>query len=320
MKRYMGVLVALAAIAAMPFAGCKSAVEPSDSNQQYFMDVVTGGDASTRDLITSDQEALSDGAMFSVAQTPLPPSIQSVTAGDKIIPQKWGRFVESVTRTITRTENQGDTVVIAEAIVTFSGHFRIIGTVDGVLDTVSKPFTESVHRYFRFLRVANTNHPRMNWRLDAVSIVNGGTTNAQIALQKVQVVPPSGDTLTATDPDNYFMQVSHRWMHRLPLWGFNTQVTVLATVHSADADTDIVTLHYAPKNNGAHRAPMTMISQTANTAGGFDRVYSYSLTIPGNDKKFAHVVVSAATYGSLNSTDTTNLSCVLWGMPYKTSE
>ena len=322
MKQFTGISLAIAAVAAMSVTGCmrRSTVDPEMTDQQYFMDVVSGGDASTRDLAVSELDALGDGAMYGVSQKALPPSIQSVTAGDKIVPQQWGRFFTSISRTITRTMADGDTVANAEVLESFTGTFVIVGTVNGVLDTVKKPFTESMHRYFRFVRVANTQHPRMNWRLDAISVLNGGTTNSTISITQLQVVPPSGDTITATDPDNYWMQVQHGWMrHPLPLWGFNTQVTVIATVHSTDTDTDLVMLHYVPRNFGLHRAPMTKISETVDAGGAFVRTYSAVLTIPGNDRKFSHVLVSATTNSSLYSSDSTKFSSAIWGVPYKTS-
>jgi hypothetical protein len=284
------------------------------------MDVVGGNDASTHDLAVSDLEAYNDGGLFDVAKRQLPASIQAVMV-DRIVPQQWGRYVTTVTRTISRTDSVGDTVSIARADITFSGNYVIVGTVNGVLDTITKPFTASLHRLFRFVRVANTNHPRMNWRLDAVSILEGGTSNAQISITQVQVVPPSGDTIVATVPDNFFMQLTRGWMrHPLPQWGVNTTVTVIATVHSTDPDSDLVAMHYSPTGFGLHRSPMTLVSSTANPNGGTDRVYSTTLTIPGNGRKFSHVLVSATTSASLYSTDTTQFSSVVWGVPYKTSE
>lgn len=324
MKRFTGVFAVLGTLAALQFSGCmkNNTLEPFSTDQQYFMSVVGGNESDSHDLLTSDQDALNDGETFGIAQKSLPPSIQSSLIGNPIVPQKWGRVISSVSRTITRTDASGDTVAVVRFDVSYTGNFVIIGTVNGVLDTVYKPFTLVGHRLLRFARIANTMHMRMNWRLDAISVVNGGTTNAQVTIQKVQVVPPSGDTIVATDPDNYWMQVTHGWMHHpIPLWGYHSQVTVIVTEHSTDVDSDWVVLHYAPGPNvpGVHRAAMTLVSSTPDPTG-FTRVYSITFTIPNNARKFSHLVVSATTSGSLYSATATDFSNSIWGIPYKTSE
>ncbi len=315
-----GTMLAAAALIAIGI-GCKSTTEPSETDQLYYQSVVNGSDAATSDIATSDAAALSDDQFASIATAPASavPSIQSV-ADNGFVPIKWRRHITDVTRSITKITTQGDTVAIVQVEVTFTGSLQIVGTLNGVPDTVSKPFTESTHRLYRFVRIANTNHPRQNWKLDAVSVLEGGTANSTIAISKIEVLPPTGDTLSVTDPDTYFMHVEKGWMKKLPMWGFNWSVVVNVTVNSPSADTDYVFAHYVPKDNkGIHRNPLQLVSMTAN-GSMYTKVYSATFIIPGNDKKFSHVVFSATTRATLQSADSTQIATSIWGVPYKTSE
>lgn len=306
--------------------GCMkdSTVAVSSTDQQYFADAVSGNDASNSDLAVSDQAALQDGQMYDVAKTPAPPAIQTVADGDRdrMHPIKWGRYINGAQRVITKIDLEGDSVAIIHVQVTYNGTYVVYGMVNDTADTLKKPFTETLHRLFRFVRVAHKDEARLNWRLDAVSILNGGTANSKIAITEMTVLQPTGDLFDVTDPDAYFMHVSKGgwFMHDLPLWGFSLQVVVTATVHSTDPDTDIVTLHYVPKKDGMHRAAMNLVSQTGDSASGYVRVYSCTLAIPANDKKFSHLVVSATTHESVSSLLTTDFSNSVWGLPYKSAE
>lgn len=326
MKPNTSVTVLLAAVACMIIVGCSSnssdvaTLTPASSDEQYFNDVVTGNDPSTRDVAVSDAAAYSDNAMYSTAQMPAPDGSQSIADDHRMHPLKWGRYLIGQHRVITKIELQGDSVAIVRVQTTLTGNYVVIGTVNGVVDTVNKPFVETLHRLFRFVRIGHGREGRGNWRLDAVAIINGGTGGTTIAISSMSVLLPTGDTLTANDPDAYFMQLKPTWLHGLPLFGLDVQITVTATVHSSDADTDVVTLYHAPGNAGPHRVAMTLIAQTADTSGGHIRVYSATLPVPGRDNAVSHLLVSATTHASLYSAASTDFSSVVWGLPYKTGK
>ena len=325
MNRLNRACAVLACAVSLAFVGCAKDTlvnNASPTDQQYFDGVINGSDASNSDLAMSDQVALSDGQIYGVAKEQLPPSIQSVVDDHKMHPLKWGRYINGAQRIITKIDLEGDTVAILHVQVTYSGTYVVYGMVNNAPDTLRKPFTVVLHRLFRFVRIAHKDDVKSNWRLDAVSILNGGTANSKITITQMEVLQPTGDLLVATDPDAYFMHISKGgwFMHDLPLWGFNVQVVVTATVRSNDPDTDVVTLHYVPKHDGLHRASMQMASETGDSVNGYLRVYSVTLAIPGNDKKFSHLVVSATTRESVSSTLTSDFSSSVWGLPYKSSE
>lgn len=297
-----------------------TSVGPTQLDRDYFQSVVAGGQGRTAGLATSDVAAFNDGDQFAtVAQAPpsVAPQIQSV-ASDSFVPRRWGVRVTSVSRTVSRVSNQGDSIAIVEAKISFTGTLVILGTLNGAPDTVRKPFTYDLHRLFRFVRVRHTDNPWFNWRLDGVSILNGGTAGAKIAITQMQIVDLFGDTLTVTDPDAYFLHLRHNgWKWHVPFWGFDDVVTLNVTVSSPSADTDLVTVHHELKGLGLHRKPLTLVSQTTGGAG-FVRVYTIDLTIPHHDKMWSHLVVSATTRATLYSPDPAQLQSVLWGVPYAT--
>jgi len=311
--------------ASFAIIGCSSKNTPvvvSSPDQAYFADVANGNEASTKDIATSDQSAMQDGQMYDAAMQSIPKGIQSVADDHDMHPVRWGRYISGTNRVITKIDMEDDSVAIVHVQVTYSGTYVVFGMVNNMPDTIHKPFTEVLHRLFRFVRIANKEEARLNWRLDAVSILNGGTSTTKIIITQMQVLQPTGQLFAATDPDAYFMHISKGgwFMHDLPLLGINLQVVVTATVHSMDRDSDVVTLHYVPKGEGLHRAKMNMISQSGDSVRGFVRVYSRAINIPANDKKFSHLVVTATTHESVTSTTTTDFSSVTWGLPYKSSE
>lgn len=330
MRQITGMMAAAGAacVMALTITGCMktSPVAVSSSDQQYFTTVAQGNDAATHDMAVSDETALNDGQMYSVTSAPMPPSIQSVADGDdghQMHPIKWGRFIHGARRLVTGIDMQGDSVAVVTVQVTYTGTYVVYGTLNGVPDTVSKPYTETLHRLFRFVRVSNDDKDddadaRLRWHLDGVSLLSGGTGGTAIAITKLQVIAPTGDTITVTSPDTYFLELTKRWMHDLPLWDIDVQVTVNVTVHSTDRDTDVVTLHHCPKEFGLHRTPMMLVSQTGDSLAGFTRVYSATFAVPGNGRKLSQLLLSATTHESLYSIASTDFESSVWSLPYQT--
>jgi hypothetical protein len=318
MKKFLYILPFAAMILAIVvFTNCskESPTEPITTDAAYFTSVVTGNDATTSDLILSDYQALDESAQLQALKI----KITKELAGAAITPLHWGRVISSASRTITKpTVTQADTVAIVAANVTFTGNFVIQALSGADTVVIKKPFTESLDRNLKFVRVARTKFPRLNWALDAVSIAAGGTDNPAISITQVELVAPN-NTFTVTDPLSYYMQIDRWWMpHHFPVLQ-NASITLRVTVQSAQADTDIVTLHYAPGAFGLHNVPFTMTSET-NNGGTFTRVYEKTWTVSGSAKKFASLMVSATTKASLYNDDLSNFSSVLWGIPYKTSQ
>ena len=296
--------------------GCSknNSTEPITTDEELFNTVISGNDATNADLFLTDENALDESSQLkSLAKT-----IARELTLASITPLRWGRVIDSRSRSITRPITRlGDSIAIAETQVTFTGKFVIQALSGQDTVVIRKPFTETIRRNVKFERIANTRYPRLNWRLDAVSVATGGTENPGISIPQVEVITPN-QTLTVTDPLNYYMEIDHRWMRRLPVI-HDVPVTVRVTVVSASPDSDIVTLHFVSSAFGLHHSPFTLVS--SNGSGGtFTRVYEKTGTISGSVRKFAHLMVSATTPESLYSDATDNFSSTVIGIPYKVSE
>lgn len=311
---------AVSALAMLLITGC-SKDDPVDANENeeaLFLSYGAGNETDTKDAFVTDMEALDETQELKA----LISGLRKSTAAP-VTPIRWGRRIDSVRRVLLRPiVKQGDTIAIATVQTTFNGRF-IVQALSGV-DTVviQKPYTEIVSRSLRFERIAHTNRPRLNWRLDAINVLSGGTgdplmpTIRNIAIQQVEVVLPN-ETLTVTDPTTYFMQFNRRWLRGLPVLN-NLQVTLRVTVLSEKSEADIVTLHKLPGAFGLHHTPLTMVSET-QSGSKYLRVFEHTWTISGSAKKYANLMVSATTKESLYDNATTNFSSVVWGIPYKHS-
>ncbi len=308
--------------------GCSndSPVEPN-ATDLYFQQVVAGGDPETRDLFTSDIEALDESAEFmSKAAT----FRKEIEATGPITPIKFGRSIKDVSRSVIGpTTMYGDTVAIVRTRIVITGHFVIkVSTVSGT-ETIRKPFTETLHRNLRFERVPEDDwdddrkegkhdDDLFKWKLVAASIVNGGTAPLSPVMQSVELITPI-DSYIVTLPDEYFMAAKHPWKIKMPKLK-DVPITIRVTLTSSSADAEIVTLHHLATDEGLRKQQFDLISET-ETAGIFTRVYERTwFSKIKAKKKYGHLVVSALSHASMYDDDPQLYSSTIWGIPYLPSE
>jgi hypothetical protein len=296
---------ALAVMALLMF-GCQKSVDPetglTDSDKAEIKSSIESDP-----LFTGDVNSLNDdGAGMTLGKTETP-----------IFPRAWGRRITQVTRNVTY-DNPNDSTVVATINVTITGNVIIRAKYQptDTLSTFSKPFTESLTRIVKFYRNKFNIGPR--WLGREVSAVKGGTVGSLVTITQVRVFMGT-DTLTITDPLNYFLKLGKFGGREIPslLASFLQPIRVQVSVTSADPDTDIVALHrpYLAMAAGMFKplaVRMNMVSQT-QTGGTYARVYEQSWTglVPGRH----HVFVSALTRSSIFD-DVAAFSSQLWGMPY----
>jgi len=246
----------------------------------------------------------------------------------EITPLRFGRFVTSVTTTVTVTVQPGDSIAIAHVHKDISGDFKILA-INGAGDTVLivKAFVDQSDRNVIFKRV-NRDVRRFwrNWVPVATSLVEGGTNpqpaGHEINLVKLQVFLPNGDTITVTDPTSFYLR--YRWLrlfgggaHDVPELEANHRIVLEATVVSASPDTDLVALRYG-LGLFKRRFRMQMVSEVDNGNGTWTRVYSttgVNATVPLH-RGFFHMGVDAATRTTLFD-DVAPYSVSWWGVPYR---
>jgi len=243
----------------------------------------------------------------------------------EITPLRFGRFITSVTRTITVTVAPGDSIAVAHVRKDIEGIFKIKG-INGVGDTVlvEKPFEDRATRNVIFKRI-NRDNARFwrNWFPVATSLVDGGTISnspSQIDLTKLQMFLPNGDTVTVTDPNSFYLR--YRWLRLfdggrkdIPELRGGDRVILQATLASASPDTDIVALRlgYGPGNH--RRTRMELVSEFDNGDGTFTRVYQKAWFCHFHTG-FFHAGVVAVTKETLFD-DAAPYAASWWGIPYR---
>jgi len=353
MKRYR-LLAALFAVWMLPavFTGCSndSPIEPSSTDEQFFQRVVAGEDGESRELITSDVEALNESADFNMMGGKFG---KKVSVSGIINPVKFGRRIMHVERSIIRPATMdGDSVAIVQTKSVISGEFVIKAKSDSGSFTIRKPFTETLYRNLRFERVWDDdwddddhhdgNHHdgdddddddgeddgAFRWRLVSASIVNGGTENPSPVIASVELIT-AVDTFIVTDPDQYFMamrhgwNLKHSWKHGWKHWMpklKDVPITIRVTLAGASADTAVVALHHLESDKGLRKQMFTLVSET-ESGGVFTRVYERTwFSRLKFKKKYSHLVVSALSRASVYDDDPALYSSSIWGIPYLPNE
>jgi len=291
-------------------SGCSKNNNPADAgvslpaDDQQAIQQIVAADA----LFTNDATYLNDGSA---------PLAKDATA---ILPRAWGRNIDpnSVTRTVTY-QTVDDTTVIATVTTSYSGSIWIRAKytqADTGVSTITKPFSETTTRKVKFARVARTNKPSLNWKVREVSAVMGGTQNAQVSIKQVRFFV-GDDTLTITDPNNYWLRLGYPGGRLVPelTTSFAKGFKVEVTVTSASPDSDIVSAHrpFWFMGRWQYRAPMRLVSEVNNGDGTFTRVYDHSWA--GVWAGRHHMFVSALTRESIFD-DTAQFSSQVWGVPF----
>ena len=305
-SRALFVFASILVIMALLIVGCKKSTEPegifTDDDKAEIQSSIESDP-----LFSGEDNSLNDdGAGMTLGKTETP-----------ILPRAWGRRITQVTRNVSY-DNQNDTTVVATVTVTIVGNVIIRAKYQpqDTLSTFTKPFTETLTRIIKFYR--NKSNLGRRWVSREVSAVKGGTQGSLVTITQIRVFMGT-DTLTITDPLNYFLKLGKFGGREIPtlLASFLQPIRVQVSVTSADPDTDIVALHrpYFALSAGKFKpitVRMGMVSQTQN-GNTYARVYEQSWIglLPGRH----HVFASALTRSSIFD-DQATFSSQVWGLPY----
>lgn len=298
-------------------SGCTESVSTNETDEQYLMEVVQKGvnAQDEDDLLAAETTDLDDGG--AVTNGP--------GGGDTPIDSllRWGRKILNVNVNLNIT-SQGDTTKTVIVTKTITGNFIIIGYVNGVQDSIVKPYTEVLTRYVVFKRIGNGPRPRSNWKLYRVSMVDGKTTSPQngtdyVEMNKIEVYVNNVLTYTFNGPDftqNIF--TTRRFGGEIPSVNANDQVRLKVYTHSTQPEPDIVAWHWAKNAFGFHRVPFDMTSNTPS-GSGWDRTYEKSFTVYGahNFGRKFNAFISASTRKSLYDDSPSEFASDLVGIPYR---
>jgi len=286
--------------------GCKeSAIEPeAESPDKLAMQEIADEDSA---IASFDPNYNEEDQMSILSKT-----------GTPIYPFRkiWHR-VSSVSRNFTVTIT-GDS---AFGVYTknYEGILYIAASYDSnaiQLDTViQKPFASTVTRNIIFVRIGNTDRPKLNWKIAAISLPEGGTQSPHIDLTKLTIFLPAGDTMVITSPNDYYVSRWHYWWRSLPIISKGETVTLQVELYSEYADDDFVTLTYGANILGLHivKKRFELVSSTPS-GSGYIKVYQQTYNTnqwPG----FYHAVINAFP-GQVILDDAAPVENEMWGVPY----
>jgi len=325
MKKSLLLVSSLVMLAGLFVGGCKKDNGPDDelapsgvTNEEQAMTYFAKND----EFVTNDEVTFADA------------SIQPFDYGTfgkvdvSVTPIRWGRFVTSVTRTVTTVIQSGDSIAVSHVDKVIVGTLKIRAiTAGGDTITIDKPFTDGAVRNIIFKRVnRDTKRFWLNWVPVATSLVEGGTAipNNAVNVTKVALYLANNDTITVVDPENYYLR--YRWLKLftggkkdVPELVAGQPVKLEVTVVSASADTDFVALRFGFEGVNKKRLRLALASQVNNGDGTYTRVFEVSKTSP----VFVHfhrgsfnLGVEAMTKATLFD-DQAPYSVSWWGIPYR---
>jgi hypothetical protein len=261
-------------------------------------------------LLNSDVIPLDDGDVYSSDY-----SGGSTRLGERGFPLRWGRVIQRVSRCVDFDE-VGDECVVAVVTRTLNGILKISAPYQ--LSTrmrnaiISKPFTEHSTRKAQFLRIGRAKDPSKNWKLNAVSIVRGGTGSANVLINELVMRGDGSEKVSLLSPDTN-------------IWPFGQDSPAVATVESEtdldvavkletdEVEPNIVVLRSGFRGKWGQR---TLLPLRFENKEGDRFVHTYENTIrPQPRPGVFHAVVEAITRDTLCNLDAP-VSTSFWGVPY----
>lgn len=236
---------------------------------------------------------------------------------------KWGRRITN-SNVNTNITTIGDTIKNVTVARTINGNFIIVGYINGVLDSTSKPYSQVQKRLVSFKRIQRKSNPKFNWRVYQYSAIDGETKMPQVGkdniiINKVEFYKNNNLFLTLNGPDFTTNIFNSRFFGGNGLFEVNRgdEVRTKVYVTSNQNDTDIVAFHWARNSFGFHRESFTMTSQTPN-GSGFDRTYEKTFEIYSQHNRGIHnSFISANTRNSLYDNSLSLFSSTYLGIPYR---
>lgn len=261
-------------------------------------------------LLNSDVVPLDDGDVHSSDY-----SGGSTKLGERGFPLRWGRVIEKVSRCVDFDELADGSVV---ALVT--------RTLDGILkisapyqfstrmrnSIISKPFTERSARKAQFLRIGRSKDPSKNWKLNAVSIVRGGTGGANVLIDELVMRGDGSEKVSMLSPDTNIWPFGQN-SPAVAMVESETDLDVAVKLETDEFEPNIVVLRSGFRGKWGQR---TLLPLRFENKEGDRFVHTYENVIrPQPRPGVFHAVVEAISRDTLCDLDAP-VSTSFWGVPY----
>ena len=312
MKKLIAVGNFVLALLMITFIGCQKSdviVDPAAQNQQEALKQLIEED----ETLSSFEPNYTDDDVSDFILGKTNTLIYPVKVGQKMLRSSFNMDVTF----------EGDTAY-ATLIKTFTGKLYIAASYDewakgdsNIVDTlIEKDFTSTMTRKVNFLKTANTDRPRKNWKVIAMSLPEGGTMRDNIQINKMTIILADGSTIEVNNPNEYFLTREAGMKDQIPFLNRGDEVTVQLEVQSAYADTDYVYLaHGANKMWKKREKKRFELIDEVNDGVYYQKTYSQTWRV-GRRMGHFHAVVNAIPYQVLKD-DAAPVEENSWGMPYR---
>ncbi len=129
-----------------------------------------------------------------------------------------------------------------ELLISASYQKSSTGTPVKVDTLIRKPYSTTVTRVIKYVKVGNTGSQLNDWRVIAVSLASGGTNTNNIEIKKISVTFTDGKVYETTSPNDFFLTMAQGSRHQFPLYSKQSSATVRVEIVSAYKDEDVLTL------------------------------------------------------------------------------
>lgn len=273
------------------------------------------------------------------------------TLGKDLYPIHIGQKMKLVNRNLTlikdSTTATGTLVQNYEGRLIITGSFQppTVGIRTRVDTTIEKLFSTTITRVIQYKRVANTGNDTLDWKVDWISLPNGGTTGDNIHIVKLILTTQDGTEVVIDDPSAYFFKVgkeksrddddedegnqslvvgfgvgfgnhNDKWKNLLTWYKRNQPVKLTVEILSNTSDPDLLTVTYGAMMNGNSRKKEKFDFVSSTQEGTFYRkVYERKLYTHSHAVRM-HAVINAFPRHVVYDTET-SVEVKTWGIPYR---
>ena len=280
--------------------------------------------------VTTDQQALekiveTDEAIESFEPNYNEDQAMSFVLGktaQEIFPVRVGQKMRMIDKNLN-VVFEGDTAY-GTLTKTFEGILFIVASTDSITENLDradltvykKSFTTTTTRKIIFVKKDNSKNPMKNWKISAVSLVEGGTLTDNVAIKSMTILLPNGESINVEEPNEYFLSRGPSLRRAIPILAQFKTVTVQVELQSVYSDKDFVTLTYgALRSNKMKRAKKRFTLQREEFDGTYyNRLYEAEWRIH-QSKGFRHAVVNVYPYQVIKDSEAP-VESNSWGMPY----
>lgn len=214
-----------------------------------------------------------------------------------------------------------------------------IGIRQKVDTTIVKDFSTVITRIIKFKKVDDTGDDEKDWKVEAVSLPNGGSEGNTIQIAGIKLTSQNGTEHYIDDPNTYFFKAGKEkggdddeddnnnfeigfgnhgrdWKNLLTWYKRNQAIKLTVEVISNSSEPDFLTVTYGAGMNGnqKNKEKFDLVS-TQQEGSYYRKVYERKWSTSSHATRM-HAVINAFPRNVVYDTDTA-VEVKTWGIPYR---